>query len=60
MAPLGWPTRTANEVPGVGLEDLNADSSPEDPVPMPLHRYIFRGRGTFPTVGFNDAERARP
>jgi hypothetical protein len=25
-----------------------------------LHLYIFRGRGTDPTIGFNDAERARP
>jgi hypothetical protein len=42
------------------VEVVDADSNGRSCAYMDLHLYIFRGRGTDPTIGLNDAERARP
>jgi hypothetical protein len=39
------------------VEVVDADSNRKILCLHALHFYIFRGRGTDPTIGFNDAER---
>jgi hypothetical protein len=54
------PSLPVLQAPTTAVRNLPLETCCSSTAYMPLQLYIFRGRGTDPTIGFNDAERARP